>query len=463
MNWGKIYKKPEPTSQKKEKQHMSNELNIDFKPTLKQHKVFEAFKDTITTEILYGGSAGSAKSYGLCALMTLKCLEYPGIRIGLARNELTTLKKTTIISLFELCNDWGLIPDKHFTYNSTAGIVRFYNGSEIVLLELTYKPSDPQYTRLGGHLLTFGCIDEVGEVDERGYQIFKTRLGRWKNKEFGVKPICIMTCNPSKNWIYRDFYKPFISGDLKEHKMFIQALPTDNPHIPKAYIDNLKTLPYIDRERLLYGNWDFDDSPDNLISYNDCLNVWDNPPLIDKDKPGKRYITADIAFTSDKLVIMVWDNYTVIEIVVNPSGNVEDVISSLAHKWNVPQYHIAFDSDGVGKFLEKRLRNAKPIINNARAFKDENYKNLKTQLYFKLAELINNNTVKILTENFKDEIIEELQTIKHKPTNNVGKLEIVDKGEVKRMLGRSPDFSDALAYRMFFEYKTTGVKPFKII
>lgn len=365
-------------------------------------------------------SAGSAKSYGLCALMVIKAFEYPGIRIGLARNELTTLKKTTVISFFELCSDWGLIPDKHFKYNSTAGVISFYNGSEIVLLELNYKPSDPQFQRLGGHLLTFGCIDEVGEVDERGYQIFKTRLGRWKNDEFDIKPIVMMTCNPSKNWIYRDFYKPFMNGDLKEHKMFIQALPTDNPFIPQSYIENLKKLPYIDRERLLYGNWDFDDNPDNLISYEDILNVWDNVSY-DPNKPGKRYITADIAFTSDKMVIMVWDEYTVIDIVVNPPGNTEDVINELARTYNVPRYHIAFDSDGVGKFLGSRLRNSKPIVNNSRALKGENYKNLKTQLYFKLAEKINDFSVKIWVEDYKDDIIEELQTIRHKPSNNVGK------------------------------------------
>lgn len=168
-------------------------LEINFEPTKKQDLMFELFDDSTTREVLFGGSAGSSKSYGLCALIILKALEYPGIRIGLARNELTTLKKTTMVSFFEVTSNWGLITDEHFSYNSTGGIIKFYNGSEIILMELSYKPSDPNYTRLGGHLLTFGVIDEVGEVDERGYSIFKTRLNRWKNKELGVKGICIST------------------------------------------------------------------------------------------------------------------------------------------------------------------------------------------------------------------------------------------------------------------------------
>lgn len=435
------------------------ELEINFQPTLKQDLIFDYFNDEETTEIVWGGAAGGGKSYGLCALIILKSLEYPGIRIGLARNELSTLKKTTMSSFFEVASDWGLVVGEHFTYNSTAGIVRFYNGSEIILAELTSKPSDPEFTRLGGLLLTFGVIDEVNEIEQKGFDMFTTRFGRWRNDEFGIKPICISTCNPSKNWVYREFYKPDADGTLKPWRRFIKALVTDNPHISESYIQMLRRKPYAERERLLMGNWDYDSNPNDLMTQEDILNIWDGVRVED----GKKFITADIAFTSDKMVVMLWDELTIIDIIVNPPGNIEDVIQELAKTHNVPQYNIAFDSDGVGKFLEKRLRNSKPIVNNARALKDENYKNLKTQLYFKLAELINSNRVKCKVESYKNEIIEELQVVRHKPTNTVGKLEMVDKGEVKKILGRSPDFSDAMAYRMWFEYKTGGVKTFKII
>ena len=408
------------------------ELEINFEPTLKQDLMFDAFDDAHTTEIVWGGSAGGGKSYGICALLILKALEYPGIRIGLARNELTTLKKTTVISFFEVATNWGLRPDVHFTYNSTAGIIKLYNGSEIILLELSYKPSDPEYTRLGGHLLTFGVIDEIGEVDERGVDIFKTRLGRWKNDEFKVKPIMVATCNPVKNWVYRNFYKPYAEDTLKDYQMFVHALVVDNPFISDQYIENLKRLPYAQRERLLLGNWDYDDDPSALLNYEQILNIWDMVPK----GGGQKYITADIAFTSDKMVIIVWEGLTMIDIITNPDGKIEDVLTNLATSHSIPQYNIAFDSDGVGKFLEKRLRNAKAIVNNARALKDENYKNLKTQLYFKLAEKIVDNSVKSSIDKYKSEITEELQVIKHKPTNNVGKIEMVDKGEVKRILGQ---------------------------
>ena len=435
-------------------------MTVEFEPSPKQDLVFELFDDTETTEIVYGGSAGAGKSYLICALIILKSFEYPGVRIGLARNELTTLKKTTVVSFFEVASNWGLKVGEHFTYNSTAGIIKFKNGSEIILLELSYLPSDPLYTRLGGHLLTFGVVDEVGEVDEKGYSIFKTRLGRWKNDELGIKPICVSTCNPIKNWLYRQFYRPYTEGTLKEYQQFIQALPTDNPKLSKDYIKNLEKLPTADRERLLYGNWDFDEAPNALLSMEEMLNIWDNPS---REKGKERYITADIAFTSDKCVIMVWEDYTIIETIVNPEGKLEDFINEKAREYNVPQYHVSYDSDGVGKFLATRLRSAKAIVNNGTPFNKENYKNLKTQLYYKLCDKIKDNSVKILSDKYQDEIIEELSAIEHKPSNIVGKLEMVDKGEVKRKIGRSPDFSDAMAYRMYFEYKKTPKRVFKIL
>jgi hypothetical protein len=150
-----------------------------------------------------------------------------------------------------------------------------------------------------------------------------------------------------------------------------------------------------------------------------------------------------------------------IEIIVNTDGKIEDVIKQKAKEYKVFPNNISYDSDGVGKYLMNYLKSAKAIVNNAKALKDENYENLKTQLYFKLSEVINKGELKVLDTKYQDKIIEELQQVKHRPTDRVGKIAMVQKGDVKRMLGRSPDFSDAMAYRMIFEIKTGAVKTFR--
>lgn len=432
-----------------------------FKPTKKQHKMFEIFQNKTTTELLWGGSAGSAKSYGVCALIILKCLEYPGIRIGLGRNELTTLKKTTVISFLEVVNDLNISDLIHF--NSTAGIITFSNGSVIVLVELNELPSDPEYTRLGGQLFTFGVIDEVGEVSIKGYNAFKARLGRWRNEEFDLKPILIATCNPTKNWIYKEFYKKQIANEIEPYKLFVQALPTDNPYLPQSYLDNLATLPYIERERLLYGNWEYSEMSDALMTYENIINIFENIVVTDEKES---FITADIAFTSDKMVIILWKGLVIQKIYVNPTKDnnikIEDFILELARDNNIPNQNIAFDSDGVGQVLIGRLRNSKAIINNGRPLLNENFMNLKTQLNYKLADLVNSFELKCLDIKWKEEIIEELQQVRYKESKKEGKLAMVDKGEVKRYLNRSPDFSDAISFRMIFEIKPTVKRTFGI-
>jgi len=430
-------------------------LTIDFKPSLKQNQIFKIFDDNETTEVVYGGSVGSGKSYMLASILVMKCLQFPGIRVGLARNTLTNLKKTTMISIMEVFQKWGLTSD-YFNYNSSTGIITFSNSSEIVLVELTYIPSDPQFTRLGGMLFTFGVIDEATEVDERGKSIFQTRLGRWMNDETGIKGMLIMTCNPDRSsFIYREFYKPWKQGELKPHQKFIQALPTDNNYLPAGYIENLKnTLSLSERRRLLNGEWELSDTPGQLFKSMDVNLLWDKSI----DVPdGVFRMSCDIAFTSDKCIILIWNGLKIIDIinVDSSEGSVHTKMKELAERWSIKSTDICWDADGVGKYLKGEFPNGREIHNNGKPINEEGYSNLKAELYFKLAEFVEAGKVRVIAEGWRKEIDEELSVIKHKPKASMNKIELISKSEMKKMLGRSPDIADAMAYGMVFYLKST--------
>lgn len=432
---------------------MAHEIN--FKPSIKQAEIFELFRDENTTEVVYGGSVASGKSYLIGSLLVMQCLQHPGIRIGLGRNTLTNLKKTTVITILEVLGNWGLIKDTHFTYNSSTGEIKFYNGSEIVLVELTYIPSDPNYTRLGGMLLTFGCIDEATEVDEMGKNIFQTRLGRWKNNETGIKPFLLMTCNPSRSsFIYRDYYKPWKDNKLQDYQAFVQALPTDNNYLPVGYIENLqRTLSLNERKRLLQGQWELEDDPNGLFASEDVSLMWDTSISLHTDT--KPRISCDVAFTSDKCVIIAWNGLIIKEIVTmsRDDGKVHEIIKSLAEKWAVKPNQICWDADGVGKYLKGEFPSGTEIHNNGKPVNEGGYRNLKAELYFKLAEFVKDGKLKIEARGWEKDIEEELSVIKHKPRESMSKLELVSKSEMKRTLGRSPDITDAMAYGMYFHLK----------
>jgi len=434
---------------------------IDFKPTHKQDLVFSAFDDDNTLEVLFGGGIGAAKTYLMSALMTIKCLEYPGIRIGLCRNELTTLKKTTVVTLIsEVFPNFGLTQE-HYNYNQIDGKIKFFNGSEIVLQELRYLPSDPDYTRLGGLLLSFAVIDEAGETEVKGKQVLQSRLGRWKNKQYGIKPILLMTCNPSRNFLYDDFYVSDKENKLPEWRKFIKATALDNPYLSEDYLKNLRlTLSPNEVERLLHGKWEVGDNPNALVSYSDIQEMYDHSIPTEK-KDTTRRISADIAFKQDACVLIVWEGLNVIDIIkVDQGANVLDTIKSTANRYNVQTRNIAYDSDGVGNYLSQYLRTARGIINNGTPYKKENYKNLKTQLYYKLGELIREGSIKMITDKFKKEIEDELSIVERKERLNLdSKMEINSKAEMKQVLGHSPDYADAIAYGMVFQYiSTNGIR-----
>ena len=389
------------------------------------------------------------------SLITIKCLQYEGIRVGLCRNELTTLKKTTVVTLLsEVFPNFGLKKDEHYKYNPIDGKITFYNGSEIVFQELRHIPSDPNYTRLGGLLLTFAVIDEAGETSSTGKEILQSRIGRWRNETYKLKPLLIMTCNPSRNFLYDDFYMADKEGTMPIYRKFVNATGLDNPYLSDAYIENLRrTLSPSEVQRLLMGNWESQDDPDNLVSSDDIKEMYDHSISLNTD--DTRYISADIAFKNDGCILIVWEGNDVIDIVkVKNEQNVLDTIKLTAQQYEVQTRNITYDSDGVGQYIKQYLRSAKPIINNGKVLKKENYTNLKTQLYYKLGELIRDGKIKLKTNKYKKEIEGELLSIKRKVRgSSESKMEINSKNEQKQILGHSPDYADALAYKMIFEYQ----------
>jgi hypothetical protein len=83
-----------------------------------------------------------------------------------------------------------------------------------------------------------------------------------------------------------------------------------------------------------------------------------------------------------------------------------------------------------------------------------NFANLKSQCYFKLADYVNEGKISVYREinpKYRELIIEDLEQIKRKDPDKDGKLAIVSKEDIKELIGRSTDFSDAIMMRMWYE------------
>lgn len=436
----------------------------------KQTKAIDYLEDATTSEVFYGGAAGGGKSILGCYWQIKRRLKYPGTRGLIGRASLKTLKETTLQSFFEVCRLQGLKAGTHFTYNQQSNTIKFANGSLIFLKDLFQYPSDPNFDELGSLEITDAFIDEANQVVEKAWNIVKSRI-RYKLDENGLIPKIMGGCNPDKSWVYNKFYKPAKDGNLPDGLKFIQALVTDNPDISIHYRNNLLSLDENSKQRLLYGNWEYDSDPSALIPYDNILNCFTNDFVPD----GEKYITADIArFGSDSTVIMIWSGFRVINIIQLKGKSVSEVaayIKQLQTEYGISNSNTIADEDGVGGGVVDILK-CKGFVNNSMALPNpdapyndkgekpkENFVNLKSQCYFKLAELINFTKIFIFCNDIaiKANIIQELEQVKQYRMDKDGKKAIMPKDLVKEIIGRSPDFSDALMMRMWFLFKPKHV------
>ena len=424
-------------------------INISPDLTAKQKEALRYMLDDTTTELLYGGAAGGGKSYLLVAYAIITSLKYPGVRGLIGRSKLDALKKTTLNTFFDVCSQWDIKSGEHYNYNAQSNIITFYNGSEIILKDLFLYPSDANFDSLGSLELTYACIDEANQITEKAKNVLSSRL-RYKLDEYGLIPKLYMSCNPAKGWVY-GMYKESRDNTLPQHKKFIQALVTDNKHISKHYTAQLNKLDEISKARLLRGDWEYDDCKDAVVEYDAIINMFSNVV-----PTGDKYITADIArFGKDKTAIYLWNGLQVAEVVVLDMSSMVDVankIKEIQQREGVKLSNIIVDEDGVGGGAKDILR-CKGFVNNSKAIRGENYQNLKTQCYYKLADLINKGQIGFSTNDIKlkELLIQELEQVRRVNMDKDTKLSILSKDKIKDLIGRSPDYSDALMMRCYYE------------
>lgn len=467
---------------------------IKVKLNRKQRQAFRILRDNETEELLYGGGAGGGKTRLGCLFGLYMSMNYEGIRGAFAREVVKDLKESTLLTFFEVCAEYGFRKDIDYVYHTDSHIEFVTTGSTIYLKELKYYPSDPNYDYLGSMEYTWGFIDEAQQITDKAKNIFLSRI-RYKLDMYNLMPKLLMGCNPAKGFLYSDFYRPSTTNALPKHRKFIQALPSDNPFLPHSYIEMLSKLDKQTRERQLYGNWDYDDDPAVLCDYDAIVDMFSNiikptpkeQELIDKMKgydPSdsvyqsleaqlkllqKKYIVADIArFGDDRTVVSYWEgwkckriaSYTKMPLVPDMNrkelGSVAEIITEWRKDYGVGLSNTLVDEDGLGGGVKDYLgcrgfmANRAPIKQNG---KTPNYANLKAQCGYYLADRVNGRMITVQTTNSKirEYLTEEMGYLKAWNRDKDAKIAIMPKDEIKKKLGRSPDFSDVLVMRAYFD------------
>lgn len=433
-----------------------------LKPTPKQHQAWLKLADQTTKYPLFGGGANGGKSWLGCEWLLSLAYQHPGMKAFIGRTELKRLMQSTYITWGKVCK-YHKVPSDDWHLDGKYNRIIFKNGSMIDLLDVKFLPvEDPLYERFGSLEYTVGWLEEAGEINFAAFDVLKTRVGRHMNDEFGLIGKVLLTCNPKKNWLYSKIYKPWKLGTLDKRYAFIQALYGDNTYRSAGAQDDLSGIENLaTKERLMFGNWEYDDDPTALMTYDNITDLFTNSVVESEQK----FLIVDVArYGQDKTVVTRFKGLHAYKIEYRTKQSIENTrawIKEIAEEDNIPFSHILIDEDGVGGGLVDGLNGVKGYMANRTPFpnlqtkKPDNFVNLKAQCAYKLADYVNQHKMAVRTEDevVKEWLIEELAQIKSKDADKDGKKAIIPKDKVKELLNRSPDFADTFVMRMYFEFE----------
>jgi len=245
----------------------------------------------------------------------------------------------------------------------------------------------------------------------------------------------------------------------------------DNPHIDRSELHKAQAELDQDTYRQEYLA-EYVDNAGALFKYDSLVDVFTNTV----DKEDRKFLIVDIADDgSDKTIFSFWEGLEEYRREDFARLNTESIINKIreyAADQRIPYSNIAVDAIGVGAGVASsslldgiigykssfapiktdldivRLPNVGYIPNAASLTSD--YRNLRSQCLFTLADLVNNHKIASrVTGRHKEAIIEELSTYQDASKGD-GKRMATPKEDVAALIGHSPDHSDTWLMRMYF-------------
>ena len=264
----------------------------------------------------------------------------------------------------------------------------------------------------------------------------------------------------------------FIKGKLEENIALISSDPN--------YVANLAQQSAEARARDLEGNWNFKSSGDDILKMEHMERFFKNSFQYGDNK---RRASCDIAYDGgDNLVMWLWIGKHLEDVYVcrEDSKKTESLVEYKLKEWGVLQKDFVFDLNGPGqdfkgKFPEAiRFNNMAAPIPTCKAEEKSIryvYSSLKSQCADLLVKAIKNDEISINPELLErrfsgngyqntrlyDILMKERKAIRDAQTEKG--FSIIKKEIMKKYVGHSPDFIEAMIYAFLFFIKKVHHKP----
>lgn len=257
----------------------------DIRKTIKLLPKQYEFINSTEKEVLACSGFGGGKSKVLCYAL-VKAASTPNNVVLLVRKTLTSLKKTTLLSLIGGIDP--VLPDNSYKHNKAEGTITL-NGAGVIIYTGLDDVMKIRSMNLGGIYL-----DEGSELTEEEYMELYYRL----RLEHGSRQIFTAT-NPAtpSHWMYKRFFQ---TKNRKRKVITMSSL--ENHYLPLDYIQSLKDMEEQDitlYKRNVLGLWT---SLENQVydNFNRDIHV----KRIKPQQFDQVYISCDFGYR-DPFVILV--------------------------------------------------------------------------------------------------------------------------------------------------------------
>lgn len=329
-----------------------------------------------------------------------------------------------------------------YLFNESNLIITCPNGAEIHF-KSAEKPDN-----LYGEDVYAAVFDEAPRAREESWYALRSTLT-------ATQAPCKLIGNFGgiSNWVHKLKEKSKTDKNYSYHKITCWDAIREGILEEEEVLQAKRDLP----EKIFKALYEAEQSEDEgqLISNESILKLFGHNPMVS----GQKYISCDVArLGKDKTIIMVWDGLIVVYVKTMNMSTVTETVSSIKsiqRTYNVNNNKTIVDEDGVGGGVKDFL-GCIGFVNGSKPMKirgrNENFANLKTQCYYWLAEIINQNKMTVKCDSDVEKAItEELEWVRLPKEVDTAKISLLSKDKIKEQIGRSPDYSDALMMRMFFE------------